>query len=84
MTVAVGSKAPLILQIPQLAHLSLLFFFHPAYPLPRIFGLLDHLPFLTALLFYSAFVCTDPVSSNCNYPFPSTGLHALHLLTRCT
>lgn len=33
---------------------------------------LSPLLFVTALLFYSAFVCTDPVSSNCNYPFPST------------
>lgn len=71
---------------------DLLFSFHQAYLLPRLFVLcwnlrviLDYhpFPFVPALLFYSAFVSTDPVSSNCNYPFPSAGLHPLQLLTRC-
>ncbi|KAJ5521888.1 hypothetical protein N7527_006003 [Penicillium freii] len=59
MTVAVGSKTPLILQIPQLAH-RLIFFFPSTRPIcfpAFLFFVGIHLTitlFLFALLFYSA------------------------------
>ncbi|KUM61782.1 hypothetical protein ACN42_g5326 [Penicillium freii] len=77
MTVAVGSKTPLILQIPQLAH-RLIFFFPSTRPIcfpAFLFFVGIHLTitlFLFALLFYSAFVSTDPLlvkedSNGCEY-----------------